>query len=387
MKQTVFLFMMVFMGMAYFVQYSMIQHLVDNHVDSSSSEGFPEPTTQQRQLANNYNNRPQSTTVTTTRPQLRNRLLQSEVHTQLQQAMAPIDNLVQPPLGPGTNPDDPSLKPYSTDLRGTDMSLPENRALLENRIVYLITPTYVRQTQVVDLTRVGQTLRLAREAGYHHRLYWIILEDATSCTHRVRQLALETGVPFAHMAIQTPLAVKRRPKAHRGLEQRNAGLDIVEQIGKDGVVYFMDDDNAYHIQLFHELAYTTHVSVFGTGLPGGSAYERCHVDERTGKVDKLLTTWEAPRTFAVDMAGFAFATHHLARNRANGKDMRFNHASKSGYLENDLMLFAARTVPELEPLAANCTRILAWHVKTKGNDLYYNPEPNKERFNLYKGLV
>lgn len=87
------------------------------------------------------------------------------------------------------------------------------------------------------------------------------------------------------------------------------------------------------------------------------------------------------------MAGFAFATHHLARNKAKGKPMKFTQSSRPGYLENDLMLYAAQKVSELEPLAANCTRILAWHVKTKGNDLYYNPEPTKERFNLMVGLV
>jgi hypothetical protein len=228
---------------------------------------------------------------------------------------------------------------------------------------------------------------MAVEGGYHERLYWIILEDSHHCTHRVRQLALESGIPFAHKAIPTPKWVLKNPKAHRGLDQRNAGLDVVEEVGAEGVVYFMDDDNAYNVQLLHELSYTTHVSVFGVGMPGGSAYERCHVDPKTGKVDKLLTTWEAPRKFPMDMAGFAFATHHLARLSKAKVPLRFTQKSLPGYLENDLISLMADSVPELEPLAANCTRILSWHVKTVGNDLYYNPEGNKEVFQLMTALV
>jgi len=214
---------------------------------------------------------------------------------------------------------------------------------------------------------------LAVEAGYHRRLYWILLEDAKAPTHRVRQFALESGIPFAHKAVKTPEWIMKNPKAHRGIEQRNAGLDIVEQVGAEGVVYFMDDDNAYSVQLFHELLYTTHVSVFGVGMPGGSAYERCHVNAKTGRVDQLLTTWEAPRTFAMDMAGFAFCTHHLARTSASGTTgkMRFTQQSKPGYLENDLILFATNTIEELEPLAANCTRILAWQYVSVSFLLYF----------------
>lgn len=321
---------------------------------------------------------------------LRTRMLEANVMEDLTQAYRPVKDLIQPPLGEGTSSSDPSLNPYSKDWRGTDMSLPEQATLRSNRIIYMITPTHKRQTQMVDLTRVSQTLRLAKEAGYHERLYWIILEDADYPSHRVREVAIQSGLTFAHKAVKTSLADKKRFKAHRGLDQRNTGLDIIEELGAEGVVYMLDDDNAYNVQLFHELSYTTHVGVFGVGLPGGSAYERCRVDPQTGKVDKLLTTWEAPRTFALDMAGFAFATHHLARATAAGKKMRFSQKSLPGFLENDLVSFAASTIPELQPLAANCTRILTWHVKTVGNDLLYNPEDGsdkKTKFDLMFRLV
>ena len=349
------------------IQFNMMQNMDQQKTSAESSQSPPS-----REL----------------RKPIRTRIKESDVVQDLKHAYQRVENLVQPPLGEGTDKHDKTLNPHSKDHRGTDMSLPEHATLRSNRIVYLITPTHKRQTQMVDLTRVSQTLRLAKESGYHERLYWIILEDADFPSHRVRQVAVQSGLAFAHKSIRTPLASRTKFKAHRGLEQRNAGLDLLEEIGAEGVVYFLDDDNAYHIQLFHELAYTTHVSVFGTGLPGGSAYERCRVDPRTGKVDKLLTTWEAPRKFPVDMAGFAFATHHLARTTAAGKKMRFSQDMLPGFLESDLISFAASTLSELEPLAANCTRILAWHVKTLGNDLYYNPEDgNKTKFNFMVRLV
>lgn len=48
-----------------------------------------------------------------------------------------------------------------------------------------------------------------------------------------------------------------RWKRHRGVEQRNKALEWLRSnlhAGKDkGIVYFMDDDNAYSIKLFAEV--------------------------------------------------------------------------------------------------------------------------------------
>ena len=262
------------------------------------------------------------------------------------------------------------------------MTLPENQRLRRNRVIYLITPTYKRQTQIVDLTRLSQTLGFARDSGFHQRLYWLIMEDAYNATQRVRQIAIESGLPFAHKAVKT----SEKPR-HRGVEQRNAALDIVQQLGAEGVVYFMDDDNAYNAQLMHELSYITHVGVFGVGMPGNDAYERCHVNNETGKVDKIFSNFgQSSRTFPIDMAGFAFATYHLARNDEEGHPMRFSQETRKGHLEDAILKFAAQHKSEMEPLAGNCTRILAWHVRTQGNN-NKNPEGNDEKtFKLIEGL-
>lgn len=280
-KQLFFLALTSVLVVGYVMQVSIIRDLTEgqHHNNNNNNMIVMMPIVQQQQQGDENNRQLSGDMLRQAQqqrkqPPKRSRLKEKDVLPQLTNAMKPAENLIQPPLGAGTSKEDPSLSPIEKSYRGTDLTVAENQSIRENRLIYLITPTYKRRTQMVDLTRLSQTLRLARESGYHQRLYWIILEDADTASSRVRQIALDSGIPFAHQAVKTSLAVRRNPRAHRGLEQRNMGLDIVEQVGAEGVVYFMDDDNAYHVQLMHELSYTTHVSVFGVGLPGGSAYER-----------------------------------------------------------------------------------------------------------------
>ncbi|KAL3895830.1 MAG: hypothetical protein SGCHY_004459, partial [Lobulomycetales sp.] len=96
----------------------------------------------------------------------------------------------------------------------------------ESRIIYFITPTYYRPSQLVDFTRLKHTLELAA-MKVHKLIYWIVIEDsATGCTTRVRELLDSTGLLYAHDFVKTP---KNTP--HRGVSQRNLALDIVEKIG------------------------------------------------------------------------------------------------------------------------------------------------------------
>jgi Glycosyltransferase family 43 len=292
--------------------------------------------------------------------------------------------------------------PIPTDnvtMQQLDLDDPQVRA---QRVIYVITPTHRRITQRVDLTRLKQTLQLA-SITHHALIYWILLEDSDSCSQSVRQLAQDSGLYFAHKAVQNEKhnnphnKLNKRNPGHRGLVQRNAGLEIVLQVGKEGVIYFADDDNGYDIQLFTELTYTRHASVFAVGLSGGAAYERCHVNEATGKVDAILSTWKPRnlprvggasitprlRKFGIDMAGFALSTTALVTSQA-----RFHQRSLAGWLETDFLSILVKDVSELEPLAANCTIILAWHVKTSEPQWMHNPEPDGDvTFKLIKSML
>jgi Glycosyltransferase family 43 len=308
----------------------------------------------------------------------RPRLSDTKARRQMKQARQTVDPIVHPIQG----------KPMDTETI-VHLDNPQTRA---QRILYIITPTHKRLTQRADLTRLRQTLQLA-SLQHHANIYWILIEDAEKCSQNIRSIAKDSGLAFAHQAIASSDTTE-----HRGLAQRNLGLDIVEQIGNEGVVYFADDDNAYDIQLFTELTFTRYASVFAVGMSGGSAWERCHVHEETGFVDKILTTWKPRyrvpvpgkpgkfqnpvRKYGIDMAGFALSTAALLTSKA-----RFQEESTQGMLETDFLSLLVKDVSELEPLAANCTRILVWHVKTKDPDYFNNPEADEETFELMKNLL
>ena len=82
------------------------------------------------------------------------------------------------------------------------------------------------------------------------------------------------------------------------------------------------------------------------------------------------------------MAGFAFSTAALVERQP-----RFDPQSTAGMLETDFLSLLVNDVSELEPLAANCTRILVWHVKTTEPQYFGNPESSDHTFDMIKSLV
>ena len=135
----------------------------------------------------------------------------------------------------------------ATKLKSTDPDIPW---------VFAITPTYARFTQKADLTRLAQTLMHVKN------LHWIVVEDSSFKTGLVGRLLHESGLTFTHLYFKTPprMQLKKgetRHKHHRGVEQRNTALkwlrDNVDDKKTRGAVYFMDDDNTYHIKIFDEV--------------------------------------------------------------------------------------------------------------------------------------
>ena len=116
-------------------------------------------------------------------------------------------------------------------------------------LVYFITPTYRRPTQLLDLVQLCQSIQ------HDKATYWIVVEDAAKGSKRVRDLLERSGMLFAHLAIESPptpggmkklsAKKKRALNAPRGILQRNLGIDTVESLEVPGVIYFGDDDNKY----------------------------------------------------------------------------------------------------------------------------------------------
>lgn len=77
------------------------------------------------------------------------------------------------------------------------------------------------------------------------------------------------GLSYTHMATPMPEAYRREKYVPRGVSNRRAALQWVQENGEDsGVLYFLDDDNAIDIRLFNEMRSTKTVSMWPVGLIG-----------------------------------------------------------------------------------------------------------------------
>ena len=66
------------------------------------------------------------------------------------------------------------------------------------RPIYVVTPTYSRATQLADLTRLANTLRLV--PGVH----WLVAEDRNVTSLSVTELLLSSGLKYTQLAALRP---------------------------------------------------------------------------------------------------------------------------------------------------------------------------------------
>nr|XP_033775198.1 galactosylgalactosylxylosylprotein 3-beta-glucuronosyltransferase 1-like isoform X2 [Geotrypetes seraphini] len=220
--------------------------------------------------------------------------------------------------------------------------------------IYAITPTYSRPLQKADLTRLANTLL------HVPNLKWILVEDSQRRTPLVTRMLRETGLNYTHLHVETP-----PNPISRGTMQRNLALRWLRETfnknnSESGIVYFADDDNSYSLELFEEMRTTRKVSVWPVAFAGGLLYESPKVNA-VGKVYGWKTMFDPHRPFAIDMAGFAVNLRLiLQRSQAYFKF----HGVKGGYQESSFLQQLV-TLNDLEPKAANCTKILVWHTRTE----------------------
>ncbi|XP_050470531.1 galactosylgalactosylxylosylprotein 3-beta-glucuronosyltransferase P [Bombus huntii] len=222
--------------------------------------------------------------------------------------------------------------------------------------LYIITPTYRRPEQIPELTRMSHTLMLVKN------IYWLVIEDATVATKQVTRLLERTGLKFEHLTAPMPEKYKQKKGAKpRGVSNRNRGLQWIRANATNGVFYFADDDNTYDITLFDEIRKTKRVSMFPVGLCTKFGLSSPII--KNEKFVGFYDGWIAGRKFPVDMAGFAVSVKFLLQ-RPNAS-MPF----KAGYEEDGFLKSLAPFEPkDIEFLADNCTKVLAWHTQTKKNE-------------------
>ncbi|XP_003398780.2 galactosylgalactosylxylosylprotein 3-beta-glucuronosyltransferase P [Bombus affinis] len=246
---------------------------------------------------------------------------------------------------------EPSRNATSNEQQESSMKLNKTPEPL-----YIITPTYRRPEQIPELTRMSHTLMLVKN------VYWLVIEDATVATKQVTRLLERTGLKFEHLTAPMPEKYKQKKGAKpRGVSNRNRGLQWIRANATNGVFYFADDDNTYDITLFDEIRKTKRVSMFPVGLCTKFGLSSPII--KNEKFVGFYDGWIAGRKFPVDMAGFAVSVKFLLQ-RPNAS-MPF----KAGYEEDGFLKSLAPFEPkDIEFLADNCTKVLAWHTQTKKNE-------------------
>ena len=133
-------------------------------------------------------------------------------------------------------------------------------------ILYIVTPTYTRREQVIEMTRLSHTLL------HIDNVIWVIGEDSESCSDLVGDLLQKFKMPYAHLMSPMPKMYLKEKYKPRGVASRRAGMEWIlknhDQSKNDGVIYFADDDNTYDLKLFDEIRNTKKVSVFPVGFVG-----------------------------------------------------------------------------------------------------------------------
>ncbi|KAM9540513.1 galactosylgalactosylxylosylprotein 3-beta-glucuronosyltransferase 1-like isoform 3-T4 [Salvelinus alpinus] len=231
--------------------------------------------------------------------------------------------------------------------------------------LHVVTPTYSRPVQKAELTRLANTFL------HVPNLHWILVEDSQRQTPLVTRLLQETGLNYTHLNVETPRNYKLRgdmrdPRIPRGTMQRNLALRWLRETfspnnsnSQPGIVYFADDDNTYSLDLFEEMRSTRKVSVWPVAFVGGLRYESPKVNT-LGKVYGWKTVFDPNRPFAIDMAGFAVNLRLILFKPQAYFKLR---GVKGGYQESSLLRELV-TLSDLEPKAANCTKVIyGWDSK------------------------
>ena len=179
-------------------------------------------------------------------------------------------NVYKIPAGPNMWKGLPIYPPKHTErviLCGTKYIFKENKSLqcenVKDRLVpkiYFITPTYPRNEQIAELTRLAQTLLHVKN------LHWIIAEDSPNCSKNIQVLLKRYGIPYTHLSSPIPEMYKTLPMygRPRGVSGRRAAINWILNYQKESfirvinknidhsdmlfedhssVLYFGDDDN------------------------------------------------------------------------------------------------------------------------------------------------
>ncbi|CDI97218.1 galactosylgalactosylxylosylprotein [Echinococcus multilocularis] len=226
--------------------------------------------------------------------------------------------------------------------------------------IFVITPTYSRPNQMPELVRLCTVLNTAGN------VHWIVVEDAVTKNRALTRFLDDCGLPYTHLSAPTS-PYKRHV---RGTNQRNEALHWLRKsfqlTGQSGVVYFADDDNTYHPDLFDEMRTLKRGATWPVGMIAASNWEGCITNPNDrSKISDFWTNWEPNRKFPIDMAGFA-VNLNVVLEYPNALFDDTTIGRQEGLI---LLRLGFKNGYELEPKADGCRKILVWHTKSANQDV------------------
>ena len=246
--------------------------------------------------------------------------------------------------------------------------------------LYVITPTYTRQTQMPDIVNIVQAMMVS-----NLNIVMLIVEDTSN---ELRKLSLGQRIQvqngeygglnsaFIKKYLKEPTPtiselIKRYnyPNSNikmidmkqpsfsnpllRGMDQRNLALKWIRKHHQNNTagIYFGDDDNTFSFKLFQEMSrikfYNENATVgfLPIGFIRTDMWDRDkNMKKNTwnkglmmqcngSRVLRFRTGFDPTRKFATDMAGFGFTVGQLLER----PDAWFKNRTRKGHLETDFL--------------------------------------------------
>lgn len=240
---------------------------------------------------------------------------------------------------------------------------------ITRKLLIIVTPTYNQAFQAMYLNRLAQTLRLVQPP-----LLWIVVEMPAQ-SKETADVLRKTGVMYRHLICDKNATDVKDRSAH----QRNVALAHIEQHRLDGIVYFVDDNNVYTLELFEQLR---EIKRFGTWPIGMFTHNKnkiivegpvCNstrvIGWQTNEMSKKLFR------FHVNNSGFAFNSTILwdpqKWRRPTSELIRQLDTDKDGLQDTKFIEQLVADESQMEGLANGCSKIMVWNLHLEASMITY----------------
>lgn len=240
---------------------------------------------------------------------------------------------------------------------------------ITRKLLIIVTPTYNQAFQAMYLNRLAQTLRLVQPP-----LLWIVVEMPAQ-SKETADVLRKTGVMYRHLVCDKNATDVK----DRSAPQRNVALAHIEQHRLDGIVYFVDDNNVYTLELFEQLR---EIKRFGTWPIGMFTHNKnkivvegpvCNstrvIGWQTNEMSKKLCR------FHVNNSGFAFNSTILwdpqKWRRPTSELIRQLDTDKDGLQDTKFIEQLVADESQMEGLANGCSKIMVWNLHLEASMITY----------------